>query len=292
MLLKMIFRKKRPVILRLAAILVSALLMMSRVGASSVGNKEEVGKTLFLDYELVGEGDIVKINLKKSGDWEICGLLLTLVYDGEAFDFSQCDIGEGLDLNLAWQDSPIGVTLLLDGTQNSSSLDLVSLFFQRKEGASGFFFFTVLQGVKGYVWAENGELLPLDIEVAEAKCEVRVIDEKKTEFFFDNCELFLKESTGGTGEFVISAQARGFDGVALGFKLFIVNVLNKTTQAYTISSLVFIEKGTELFFFEKELPLSPEGRFCLVVTPISYTARGYELGEKIVFYIRDGEIYK
>ena len=288
----MIFRKKRFVMLRLAVVFVTALLMVSDAVASSVGAGEDVEKRLFLDCELVCDGEVVKIDLKKSGDWEISGLLLTLGYDGEAFDLSQCCIDESLGLKLTWQALSGEVTVLLDGAQNSSAKNLVSFYFQRKDGADGAFLFTVLQSVEGYAWADDGALLPLDIDVTGTQCEVSVGGKEKTEFFNGNCELSWAEDTDGTGEFIISSEVRGFEGIALGFKLFIVDLLSKTTQSYTITSQVCIEKSAETFFFEKQAPLTPQGRFCLIVTTISYTARGYELGEKLVFYVSDGEIYK
>ena len=260
-------------VVRLLAFLMAWVILLGSGSADAEKDTEAVCEVRMACVEKEG---MIELTLGFECSGGLCGVLLDVSYDDEAFLLLSGGFCGGEGMFFLHSDRGGVVSVLIDGAENSDGKMAVNLYFGRVEGYVGGGSFEA-SSVEAYRFSDMGEVCFVEV-IGEKKCEIGEV--KAAEEADDGGAVWISEvecirGDGGLITVTVRGGAkRGF--FAAGTRIFAVDLESgRSEDLYAVG--VLANDG----LFEWHLPISFSGAVSLVVTPIAYDRSGAYEGEKV-----------
>lgn len=252
---------------------------------SSAAQRDDRISAFSFQAEQDAEGSIT-VTLSLNEGFAVCGFSAELKFDADKLILSGSEMPASLEENgfcLTVKGREGRSSVIFDGRENATCGTLAIFEFESMEAVDGGTLKLNLTVNEAYFWEKDHlSALPafsFDIIVAPAseKCEsaIPVL-----------ASATVLDRGGDRGLELVGIFPQ--DCIAAGFEVILVDLSNLDTQRLSVSRVLRLEADEKSADILIDIP--DGGRICLVITPISYRARGACAGDESVMLIEDGAI--
>ena len=228
----------------------------------------------------------ITVTISTEGAVEVCGFITELTFDCERLIFTGADmpqalVDKGFFLSVKEVDGKI--SCIVDGSENANLNELVRFNFEPSARASDEVSSVDVSVTEAYFW-DDGELVPLrgisssvNVLLSGVESDVGLPSLLSSSVFFDGEGLMLELS----GAFPKNCLAAGVD-------VFLADLSDFDASVFCISRV--LPNGAEEKSARFSLDIPERGKLCIVVAPVSYSAKQTVKGVETVILIQDGKI--